>query len=69
MKPSAGRVSCGRLPEWDDRRIEPPPQAGRDAVNPAEGVRVGGWSGDEALRREGLLLQAGRDAVNPAEGA
>jgi len=41
-KPSAGRFdSCGRLPEWDDRRIEPLPQAGRKTVNPAEGVRVG----------------------------
>jgi len=35
------RTPCGRLPEWDDMRIETLPQAGRKEMNPAEGVRVG----------------------------
>jgi len=40
-KPSAGETPCGRLPEWDDMRIETLPQAGRNEMNPAEGVGGG----------------------------
>jgi len=43
----------------EDARIGAPPAGWEEGLNPAEGVKVEGWPGCEALRRKVRLISLG----------